>query len=161
MKLKIIITGPRVHGVGYRVLLGKIAMSLAIPGLTAYNWEDDKVIALVEGDPERIEAFRRQLEGKKPVLAEVTSIISEDYTGEVGRTSEYAMSLTFEQFETAIPILYRIAENTALIPEIAKTTKAALEEIKGLREDIQPGFAMQIQQIQTDVKAIKARLGMS
>jgi hypothetical protein len=35
------------------------------------------------------------------------------------------------------------------------------EEIKGMREDIQPGYATNFRQVQTDVKAIKERLGMS
>jgi len=33
-----------------------------------------------------------------------------------------------------------------------------LEEIKGLREDIQPGYA---KQMQTDIRAIKERLGIA
>jgi len=35
------------------------------------------------------------------------------------------------------------------------------DDLKALREDIQPGFAMQFRQVQSDVKAIKERLGMS
>jgi acylphosphatase len=53
MKLKITITGPKVHDVGYRVFLLKHAMNTAIPGLSTYNWDEDgqqEVIALVEGD---------------------------------------------------------------------------------------------------------------
>jgi hypothetical protein len=48
--------------------------------------------------------------------------------------------------------------------EIRDNTKAApqiLEEIKGMREDIQPGYSTHFRQVQTDVKAIKERLGMS
>ncbi|HNQ54108.1 MAG TPA: hypothetical protein PKG66_01785, partial [Methanothrix sp.] len=41
-----------------------------------------------------------------------------------------------------------------------KNTEASLDEIKGLREDIQPGYAMNFRQIQADVRAIKDRLGM-
>ncbi len=35
-----------------------------------------------------------------------------------------------------------------------------IEEIKGLREDIQPGFSMQFRQIQEDIRAIKERLSV-
>jgi len=47
------------------------------------------------------------------------------------------------------------------IKAVRRTSDMTLTEIKGLREDIQPGFAMQIQQIQADVRAIKERLGMT
>jgi hypothetical protein len=35
-----------------------------------------------------------------------------------------------------------------------------LGEIKGLRDDIQPGYANNLRQVQADVRAIKERLGM-
>jgi hypothetical protein len=54
-----------------------------------------------------------------------------------------------------------ILENTKPISQIVLNTGAILDEVKGLREDIQPGFASRFQQVQADVKAIKARLGMS
>ena len=156
-------------------------MSLAMSGLTAYNWEEEghqEVIALVEGDPDRVAAFQKQVNERKPDLTEVSTITSGEYDGEVGRISEFAMLLTFEQLDKANPFLSSvdkttsaIFENTKLIPKIASNTDAILEntkctpqileEIKGLREDIQPGFASRFQQVQADVKAIKARLGMS
>ena len=60
-----------------------------------------------------------------------------------------------------------VRKNTDTIPQISedmkavrKTTDATLEEIKGMREDIQPGYGMHFRQVQSDVKAIKERLGM-
>ena len=47
--------------------------------------------------------------------------------------------------------------------EMRKNTDAiplVLEEIKGMREDIQPGYGMHFRQMQSDVRAIKERLGM-
>jgi len=35
-----------------------------------------------------------------------------------------------------------------------------LGEIRGLRGDIQPGYAMQFRQVKADIRAIKERLGM-
>jgi hypothetical protein len=46
------------------------------------------------------------------------------------------------------------------IKAVRKTTDATLDEIKGLREDIQPGYANNFRQVQSDVRAIKERLGM-
>jgi hypothetical protein len=49
---------------------------------------------------------------------------------------------------------FGIRDNTKAVPQI-------LEEIKGMREDIQPGYSTHFRQVQADVKAIKERLGMS
>jgi acylphosphatase len=173
MKLKIKITGPKVHDVGYRVFLLKNAMNLALPGLSTYNWEENgqqEVIALVEGDEARIAPFLQTIEKNKPELAEVSKVTSEPYDGDVGRTIEVAMLCSFVQLDKAIPLLMKIQENTAMIPQISEDIKAVrkntdtipqvLEEIKGMREDIQPGYGMTLRQVQSDIRAIKERLGM-
>jgi len=49
--------------------------------------------------------------------------------------------------------MHEVRKNTAVTPQI-------LEEIKGLREDIQPGYGMTLRQVQADVRAIKERLSM-
>jgi acylphosphatase len=195
MKLKVKITGPKVHDVGYRVFLLRHAMNLALPGLSTYNWEENgqqEVVALVEGDEARITAFLQTVEKKKPELAEVSKVTFEDYDGDVGSASEVAMFCSFVQLDKAIPLLLdmrddlkavrkntdmipqigedikAVRKNTDMIPQISedikavrKTASETLDEIKGMREDIQPGYAMQFRQMQADVRAIKDRLGMS
>ncbi len=177
MKLKIKITGPKVHDVGYRVFLLKHAMNTALSGLSTYNWDEDgqqEVIALVEGDEARIKAFLKAVEKNKPELAEVSKVTSEPYDGEVGRTSEVAMFCSFVQLDKAIPLLLdmrddikAVRKSTDMIPQmsedikaIRKTTDTTLGEIKGLRGDIQPSYGMSMQQVQADIRAIKERLGM-
>jgi acylphosphatase len=61
-----------------------------------------------------------------------------------------------------------VRKNTDTIPQISedikavrKTTDATLDEIKGMREDIKPGYSMQFQQMQADVRVIKDRLGIA
>ena len=175
MKIKIKIAGPNVHNVGYRVFLMKHAMNLALPGLSTYNWEENgqqEVIILLEGDEARIAVFRQTVEKNKPELAEVSNITFEDYSGEVGRTSEVAMFCSFVQLDKAIPLLLDmrddlkemkgdVKEMKGDVKAVRKSTEATLEETKGLREDIQPGYATHFRQVQADVKAIKERLGMS
>lgn len=158
MKLKITITGPKVHDVGYRVFLLKHAMNLALPGLSTYNWEEMKgqqqVVVLLEGDEARIKAFLQLVEKTKPENAEVSKVTFEDYDGDVGRASEVAMFCTFVQLDKAIPLLLKIQDSTSVTPQI-------LEEIKGVRENIQPGYASSFRQMQADIRAIKERLGMA
>ena len=173
MKLKVKITGPKVHDVGYRYFLMSNAIDLGLKGFHARNrlsGETQEVIALVEGDEEAIADFGKLIETQKPEHAEVSNITFEDYEGDVMKTGEYAQVCSALQLNKAIPLLIdmrddlkAVRKNTDIIPQIKANTDAiphVLEEIKGLREDIQPGFAMQIQQIQADVRAIKERLGM-
>lgn len=134
MKLKITITGPKVHDVGYRVFLLKHAMNTAIPGLSTYNWDEDdqqEVIALVEGDEARIKAFLKAIEKTKPELAEVIKVTSDSYEGEVGRTSEVAMLCSFVQLDKAIPLLLDMRDD---LNAVRKTTDATLEETKAIRK---------------------------
>jgi acylphosphatase len=163
MKLKVKIAGPKVHDVGYRVFLLKNAMNLALPGLSTYNWEENgqqEVIALVEGDEARIAPFLQTIEKNKPELAEVSKVTSEPYDGDVGRASEVAMFCTFVQLDKAIPLLLDIRDGMNEVRKNTAVTPQILEEIKGLREDIQPGYANNFRQVQADVRAIKERLGM-
>jgi acylphosphatase len=53
------------------------------------------------------------------------------------------------------------ARITAFLQTVEKNKQELADEIKGMREDIQPGYAMQFRQMQVDVRAIKDRLGMS
>jgi acylphosphatase/DNA-directed RNA polymerase subunit F len=202
MKLKIRITGPKVHDVGYRYFLMSNAIDIGLKGFHGRNRTGEKgpeVTALVEGNEETIADFRKLVETQKPEHAQVSSIVFEDYEGDIMRTSEYAFVCTNIQLNKAIPLLLdmrdnlkemtgdlkelkgdlkelkgdlkelkgdmkAVRKNTDIIPQIGEDIKAVrantsevTEEIKGMREDIQPGYA---RQMQADVRAIKERLGM-
>jgi acylphosphatase len=153
MKLKIKITGPKVHDVGYRYFLMSNAIDMGLKGFHARNRTGEKepeVIVLVEGDEETIADFKKLVETQKPDHSQVSSIAFEDYVGDVMKTESYAQICSAIQLNKAIPVLLDIRDNT----------KNTLEEIKGMREDIQPGYGMNFRQVQTDVRAIKERLGM-
>ncbi len=185
MKLKITITGPKVHDVGYRPYLTELAMRLALRGFEVYNEEENElqiVIAIAEGDEQRVTRFYNSAMTKRPSLAIVDNVKSEDYSGDVMPLWQYATMNTSSQINKAIPILLEMSDdmkemkgdmkemkgdmkemkidlkavrgNTDVIPQI-------LEEIKGVRDELQPGFAMQFRQVQEDIRAIKERLGMS
>jgi acylphosphatase len=53
-----------------------------------------------------------------------------------------------------------IKEMKCDIKAVRKTTDSTLEEITGLREDIQPGYAMTVRKMQSDIIAIKDQIGM-
>jgi acylphosphatase len=96
MRLKITITGPKVHDVGYRCFLMNLAMSSGIRKFEAHNMESgegQEVKVFVDGSEETVEAFQKLIEKKRPAAAEVSSIFSEDYDREVMRITEYAQVL--------------------------------------------------------------------
>ena len=177
MKLKIKITGPKVHDVGYRPHLTELAMRLALRGFEVYNDEEDGqqvVVALVESDEQRIKKFYNSAMKERPPLATVDNVKSEDFADDITPLWQSASINTAYQMNKAIPLLLAVKDNTDIIPQIRDNTKSTpqileeikavrktgdetLSEIKGLREDIQPGYA---RQVQADVRAIKERLGM-
>ncbi len=162
MKLKITITGPKVHDVGYRPWLVELAMSMGLKGFDVYNDEDEQqmVIALIEADERRTQRFLSTVNEKRPPLAKVSSITSGNYTDEVMPLWQTAAMNAYGQMNKAIPILQAIKDNTNLIPPMAKNTEKILEEIKGLRDEIQPGLGEQLRQMQADIRALKDRAGM-
>ena len=164
MKLKIKITGQNVHNVGYRYFLMSSAINFALRGFEARNTmsgNEQAVVALVEGNEEAIADFKKLIERQKPERSLVSNIAFEETDDVVMKTGEYAQVCTAFQLNKAIPLLLdmrddlkAVRKNTDIIPQIH-------EEIKGMREDIQPGYATQFRLVQADIRAIKERLGMS
>ena len=185
MKLKVTITGENVHKVGYRYFLMTSAIDQGLDGFNARNTmkgNEQQVVALIEGNEEAIAGFKKLAESQRPEHSLVSSIVFEDTNSNVMKTGEYAQVCTAVQLNKAIPLLLDmrndlkemkgdmkemkvdikemkgdmkvVRKNTDIIPQIH-------EEIKGMREDIQPGYAAQFRLVQADIRAIKERLGMS
>jgi acylphosphatase len=150
--------------VGYRYFLMSSAIDFALRGFQARNTmsgNEQEVVALVEGNDEAIADFKKLIERQKPEHSLVSNISFEENDSEVMKTGEYAQVCTAFQLNKAIPLLLdmrddlkAVRKNTDIIPQIH-------EEIKGMREDIQPGYATQFRLVQADIRAIKERLGMS
>ncbi len=155
----------------------------------AMSGNEQEVVALVEGNDEAIADFKKLIERQKPERSLISNIAFEETDCDVMRTGEYAQVCTAFQLNKAIPLLLdmrddlkemkgdmkemkgdmkemkgdmkemksdmkAVRKNTDIIPQIH-------EEIKGMREDIQPGYATQFRLVQADIRAIKERLGMS
>jgi acylphosphatase len=123
--------------------LTEIAMRLALCGVEVFNDEENglqSVIALAEGDEQRVMRFYNIAQTKRPQLARVDNVKSESYAGDVMPLWQFSSINTASQMNKAIPVLLKIQKNTNATPEI-------LEEVKGLREDLPPGFAMQFRQM--------------
>jgi len=186
VKTKIIISGPKVHDVGYRPFLIALADDCDIERFGAKNdviGGEQVVIARLEADDEQIREFMEAVKTKKPQKAQVTDIKREPYEGRVPSIERTAITNMNAQLAKGIQrldelpaikantdILSEIKKNTDILPNIKANTDAIkantdaiphiLEEIKGMKEELQPGFSIQIQQMQKDIAAIKERLGM-
>ncbi|MDQ1283235.1 MAG: hypothetical protein QG666_1025 [Euryarchaeota archaeon] len=178
MKLKAKIVGPKVQDVGYRYFLMSMAMSNRIRMFEAHNIESNEVWAFVDGDDEAVKAFRAQAETKRPAKAEVSGIFFDDFEGDIMRIGEYAQFCSTVQLNKAIPLLLDMRDDLKEMKSdmkemksdmkemksdmkaVRKTTEVTLEEIKGLRDDVQPGYSTNFRQLQVDVRAIKQQLGM-
>jgi len=193
MKLKIKISGPKVHDVGYRYFLMSMAMANRIRMFEAHNTESsdgEEVLVFVDGEEDAVKGFLTLVRAKRPARSDVSGIFSDGFEGEVMKIGEYAQFCSTVQLNKAIPLLLDIRDDmkeikvdikevkvdlkeiktdikeiktdvqemSGGINAVQKNTQAALDEIKGMREDIQPGYGMTL--VQADVRAIKERLGM-
>ena len=108
MKIKIKITGGKVHGVGYRSWLTDVAVNAGLHGFYAGNRterEQSVVIVLAEGDDESLSFFEGQIRSSKPQFAEVDIIETEEYTGAVMLLESYAVMHTTVLLNKAILLL--------------------------------------------------------
>lgn len=161
MKLRITITGPKVHDVGYRYFLMNRAMSARIRMFEAHNIEGDgreEVLVLVDGSEQEIKAFRALVEAKRPERAEVSRVLIEDYDGEVMRVGEYAQFCTTVQMNKAIPLLLDMKEG---LKSMVDGQSEIVNEVRGLREDIAVQNDTEWQaRMEKDIRIIKSKLGI-
>ncbi len=196
MKIKIIISGPKVHDVGYRPFLIALADDCDIERFGVKNdviGGEQAVIARLEADDEQFREFMEAVKAKRPQKAQVTNIKSENFEGrvpDITKTSIVNMNAQLAKgiqrldelpaikantdilpaIKANTDILPAIKANTDILPAIKANTDAIkantgaiphiLEEIKGMKEELQPGFSIQIHRMQKDIAAIKERLGM-
>jgi acylphosphatase len=166
-----------VHDVGYRYILMGMAMANRIRMFEAHNIENsgvEEVQVFADGDEEAVKAFCAQVETKRPVHSDVSNFVFEDFEGDVMKIGEYAQLCATIQLNKAIPVLLDMREDLKAVRKTGDETLNEIkavrkntdtipqihEEIKGMREDIQPGYGMHFRQMQTDIRAIKERLGM-
>ena len=86
MKQKLVIAGPKVHGVGYRPFLIALADEFDISKFSVHNSEEDgKQIVVAKADAEDAQwgAFIDAVQARKPKKADVSGIRSEPFEGRV------------------------------------------------------------------------------
>jgi acylphosphatase len=156
MKLKITITGPKVHDVGYRPFLIALADESELDGIGVRNIEVEGKQAVrikAEGEEEYIREFEETVKTRRPEGAIVSDVRSEPFDRRVPSIERTAITNMNAQLAKGIK---RLDE----LPLIRANTEKILEEVKGLRDEIQPGLGEQLRQMQADIRALKDRAGM-
>jgi acylphosphatase len=96
MKKRLIIKGPKVQDVGYRLFLFEIAESNALTGFQARNISEGVEI-LIEGEESNINNFVKTATTSFPPHAQVEKIITEDYEGIVMSIENFYRLFTLQQ----------------------------------------------------------------
>ena len=179
MSHRIIIAGPRIHDVGYRLFLLQYAQMKGFTHFFAMNaLQDGKqqiIIFLCEKD-ETISTFISYLSSNKPDFAEVSNIKSEVFEGEVVPIGTYLQDLQFEQLCKGIPAISRIEESQKAMLDkqdkmLDKQDKMlekqdhmihlqqdTVDEIKGFRKDSADYLDREFTEIKKKLNAIEAAL---
>jgi hydrogenase maturation protein HypF len=79
LRVKINVSGI-VQGVGFRPFIYRLAVRNDLVGYVR-NRGDAGVEVLIEGDPEKIKAFMRDLTAEKPPLAQIDAVKSTELSG--------------------------------------------------------------------------------
>ncbi|MFA6372122.1 MAG: acylphosphatase [Methanothrix sp.] len=86
MKQKLVIAGPKVHGVAYRPFLIALADEFDISKFSVHNSEEDGkqiVVAKADAEDAQLGAFIDAVRDRKPKNADVSGIRSEPFEGRV------------------------------------------------------------------------------
>lgn len=112
IKNKIIIQGPKVYDVGYRVFLLNRALQSGLIGFSAFNHtlpdNIQQIEICIEGDTESIEEFTTDLHDNIPVHAIVDTISIEPYDKRVITIMDYMHLVQVEQLDKGIPAILSI-----------------------------------------------------
>jgi len=165
MKLKIEITGSRVHDVDYRPWLFDMAVNAGLLGIFISNRTKDniqKVIVLAEGNEDDIRYFERTVKSDRPPRAEVDLIKSEDFAGEVMSIDKYAAINTSSQMNKAIPLLLSMNDKLGIMNDktegMLQKQDRTISEIRELREDLIKRRDDRLARIEEDIRVIKTKI---
>lgn len=182
MKQRIIITGSKVHGVGYRPFLIALADEFDIRRFSVHNSEENGkavVIAKADAEEDQIDAFLNAIRGRKPRKADVSGIRKETFEGRVPsivRTSMLSMST---QLAKGIDAIESINDKMDLMLNKQDLTIEKLDqmldkqdqmldkqdetnaEIRDLRDDMQHySNTERLKRMEKDIRLIKCKIGI-
>ena len=113
MKLKLKISGSKVHDVGYRAFLLEAAEDLGLIGFYARNVTEDSlpvVIACLEGDVASLAEFQCIVRSQRPDKADVSDIVFSEHSGLVEDIGVFSSRFQARQLRKGISSIIRMEE---------------------------------------------------
>ncbi|MBU4075381.1 MAG: acylphosphatase [Euryarchaeota archaeon] len=171
-KLKIKITGKKLHDVGYRIPLINEALSLGINNFNTFNANLEgaqAVITIIEADDEIIEEFKDFINTFHPEKATVEKVVFEKYNNNVPPIERVMQSFQMEQWGKGIPILLKISEtldnntsilkeNTSILKDFKNETNDNFNDMKMIMSKHDADASERILSIKREITGIKERL---
>lgn len=176
MKLKALIRGQKVHGVGYRNHLLAEADSLRMKGFSARNLRENGlqlVEVLFEGDEMEVSSFMEFVRSSWPAAAEVSDISFEEYDGRVESLTKFAIRFKAIQLSKGVESILRIESKQDRMLEkqdamlekqdrmlekqdrVIELQEDALHEIIGLRSELRDYMDRRFARIESEIAEIK------
>ena len=125
MKLKLKITGKKVHDVGYRAFLLESAEDFRMQGFFAQNKVDEgqqAVIVYIEGSDASVEKFQKISKMQRPDKADVSDIAFEDCSDDVEDIKSFAAIFQARQLRKGISAIIIVFSKTIYNLYLAKTS---------------------------------------
>ena len=147
-KIKVKLTGRKVHDVGYRVLLVNKALSLGVDNFNTFNTYIDgvqAVVVVIETDDEVMEEFKSFVVSTRPEKSIVDDVSFEEYRNSVPPVERVMQSFQMEQWGKGIPILLHISDTLDTHTSILEKNTSVLEEntsvLKDFKEESNENFS--------------------
>ena len=164
MKMQAIITGRRVHGVGYRVFLLQRALETGFQKFSARNRVlngTEQVVVQYEGEPEQVDALGSIIWEEYPGDADISVIVFEPYEGYVVSITDYMHVIQIEQFSKGVPAVISIdREQDLILQKMDQMEISVTGEIHDLRTDMRSYIERRLSMMEQDIQQIKAKIGL-
>jgi len=155
MKTKIIITGEKVHKVGYRFFLADSANAYGIYNFRAYNTAVNNlqaVVVVAEGEEEDVKNYLGFVKENFPEQASVKEVAVKEYTGHIPTIDSFLLTFMAGQLNKGVPAILRI------IQEESQKTRGTIEgESRMTRDTLVEHLKNDIAEIRAEIAEIKEK----
>ena len=131
MKTKIIITGEKVHEVGYRFFLADSANAYGIYNFRAYNTTVNNlqaVMLMVEGEEEDVKNYLGFVKENFPEQASVKEVTVKEYTGYINTINSFLLTFIAGLLNKGVSAILRIDEKQDKMLQKQDETIAVIKE---------------------------------
>lgn len=118
MMLKLRISGPKVHDVGFRAFILEATEDNSLQGFQARNIIENGqpvVVAHLSGEEKNLAEFRKIIEAERPSKAEVFAIAFENYEGPIEHIEVFASRFQARQLRKGISSIIRMEDKQDLM----------------------------------------------